>query len=336
MADQPGEQLLVLDELGGDLEDLGGVALGGDQGELAAEHAAEVDRVGLLLYGDHDHLRAPPGGVDDGRPVPHGATGELHLGGDGLAGGYINDPERTAAVFTTAPAHLGPVPGGRLYRTGDLARWTEAGELRFLGRKDNQVKVRGFGIELGEIESVLREVVGLRDIAALALGTGADARLVCYVGLDGAEVTTEAMAAHLRAKLPHYMQPAEIIVEDRLPRLPNGKVDRKALAARDVDWGTGTASEFTDPDEARVARVWSELLGLTRISSDLDFFSVGGHSLLATLLAARLSDAAGRSVRVAEIYGHRTLAEQVLTRISSDLDFFSVGGHSLLATLLAA
>ncbi|WAZ20745.1 amino acid adenylation domain-containing protein [Streptomyces cinnabarinus] len=248
----------------------------------------------------------------DGRPVPHGATGELHLGGDGLADGYINDPERTGAAFVPAPDRLGPVPGGRLYRTGDLARWTEDGELRFLGRKDNQVKVRGFRIELGEIESVLREVVGLRDIAALAVGGGADTRLVCWVGLDGAEVTTEAMAAHLRAKLPHYMQPAKIVVEERLPRLPNGKVDRKALAARPIDWGTDAATAFTgdDPDEASVARVWSELLGLSGISPDLDFFSVGGHSLLATLLAARLSDAAGRPVRVAEIYGHRTLAEQ--------------------------
>ncbi|WP_324784264.1 amino acid adenylation domain-containing protein [Streptomyces sp. H51] len=248
----------------------------------------------------------------DGRPVPYGATGELHLGGDGLADGYINDPERTAAVFTTAPPHLGPVPGGRLYRTGDLARWTEDGELRFLGRRDNQVKVRGFRIELGEIESVAREAVGPRDVAALAVRTGTDTRLVCYVGGDGAEVTAGAVAARLRARLPHYMQPAEIVIEDRLPRLPNGKVDRTALAARAADRGTGTAAAFTgdDPDEARVAQVWAELLGLGGISPDLDFFSVGGHSLLATLLAARLSDAAGRPVRVAEIHGHPTLAEQ--------------------------
>ncbi|MDL2080999.1 amino acid adenylation domain-containing protein [Streptomyces sp. GXMU-J15] len=246
---------------------------------------------------------------EDGKPVPHGAAGELCLGGDGLAGGYINDPGRTAAVFVPAPEVLGPVPGGRLYRTGDLARWTEDGELRFLGRRDNQVKVRGFRIELGEIESVLREVVGLRDVAALAVGSGPDTRLVCWVGLDGAEVTAGAMAAHLRGKLPHYMQPAKILVEERLPRLPNGKVDRKALAARAIDWGTAPAAALSG-DEADVARIWSELLGLTGISPDLDFFSVGGHSLLATLLAARLSDAAGRPVRVAEIHGHRTLAEQ--------------------------
>ncbi|MFE1556401.1 amino acid adenylation domain-containing protein [Streptomyces sp. NPDC058734] len=266
--------------------------------------------IGVPVHNTTAHLLDP-----FGRPVPLGATGELHLGGDGLAAGYINDPERTAASFTAAPAHLGEVPGGRLYRTGDLARWTEDGELCFLGRRDNQVKVRGFRIELGELEAALRGVVGLKDVAALAVRTDGDTRLVCYVGLEGDEVSVEAMGAHLRAKLPHYMQPARIVVEERLPRLPNGKVDRKALAARDVDWGRqsgdGTDGDvFDDPDEAEVAGIWSELLGLSRVSPGVDFFSVGGHSLLATLLAARLSDAAGRPVRVAEIYRHRTLAEQ--------------------------
>ncbi|MEV5593693.1 amino acid adenylation domain-containing protein [Streptomyces sp. NPDC052496] len=247
-----------------------------------------------------------------GRLVPQGATGELHLGGDGLAGGYINDPERTAAAFVPAPAPLAARTGGRLYRTGDLARWTEDGELRFLGRKDSQVKVRGFRIELGEIEAVLREAVGLRDVAALAVRTGGDTRLVCYVGLEGDAVTVETMSSHLRARLPHYMQPAKILVEDRLPRLPNGKVDRKELAARDIDWSLGTTTCLTgdDPDEAAVARVWTDLLGTAQLSSDLDFFSVGGHSLLANLLAARLSDTAGHPVRVAEVYEHRTLTEQ--------------------------
>ncbi|MFC5724219.1 amino acid adenylation domain-containing protein [Streptomyces gamaensis] len=247
-----------------------------------------------------------------GRLVPHGATGELHLGGDGLADGYTGDPERTAAAFVPAPAHLGPRAGTRLYRTGDLARWTEDGELRFLGRRDNQVKVRGFRIELGEIESVLREAAGLRDVAALAVRADGDTHLVCYVGRDGADLTAASLAGHLRDRLPHYMQPARIIVEDRLPQLPNGKVDRTALAARPVAWETGGAPDLTgdDPDEAAVARAWTELLGLTRLSRDLDFFSVGGHSLLANLLAARLSDAAGRTVRVAEIHEHRTLADQ--------------------------
>ncbi|WP_260618309.1 amino acid adenylation domain-containing protein [Streptomyces sp. WAC07149] len=266
--------------------------------------------IGVPVHNTTAHLLDPLG-----RPVPLGATGELHLGGDGLAAGYINDPERTAASFIPAPAHLGEVPGGRLYRTGDLARWTEDGELRFLGRRDNQVKVRGFRIELGELEAALRGVVGLKDVAALAVRTDGDTRLVCYVGLEGDNLTVEAMAAHLRAKLPHYMQPARIVVEERLPRLPNGKVDRGTLAARDVDWGRqpgdgADGDAFDDPDEAEVAGIWSELLGLSRVSPGVDFFSVGGHSLLATLLAARLSDAAGRPVRVAEIYRHRTLAEQ--------------------------
>ncbi|MEU2831520.1 amino acid adenylation domain-containing protein [Streptomyces lavendulae] len=246
-----------------------------------------------------------------GRLVPRGAVGELHLGGDGVAGGYINDPERTAAAFVPAPAHL---PPGTLYRTGDLARWTEDGELRFMGRRDNQVKVRGFRIELGEIESVLREVVGLRDVAVLAVRKDDDTRLVCYVGLEGGGPAVEEMGDHLRRKLPHYMQPSKIIVEERLPQLPNGKVDRKALAARDVDWTAtdGGDGGFTtdDPDEALVAGVWSDLLGVAHLAVDRDFFSIGGHSLLANLLAARLGDAAGRTVRVAEIYEHRTLESQ--------------------------
>ncbi|MFF3017379.1 amino acid adenylation domain-containing protein [Streptomyces sp. NPDC057939] len=246
-----------------------------------------------------------------GRLVPRGVVGELHLGGDGLAGGYINDPERTADVFVAAPP---PLPSGTLYRTGDLARWTEDGELRFMGRKDNQVKVRGFRIELGEIEAVLREAVGLKDVAALAVRTDGDTRLVCWVGLEGADVPVEAMADHLRRKLPHYMQPARILVEERLPQLPNGKVDRKALAARDVDRSgpAGDDRAFTtdDPDEAVVAAVWTDLLGVAQLGPDRDFFSVGGHSLLANLLAARLGDAAGRPVRVAEIYEHRTLTAQ--------------------------
>jgi amino acid adenylation domain-containing protein len=248
---------------------------------------------------------------DHGRLVPRGAVGELHLGGDGLAGGYINDPERTADVFVAAPAHLAAA-GDSLYRTGDLARWTEDGELCYLGRRDNQVKVRGFRIELGEIESVLREVVGLRDVAALTVRADGDTRLVCYVGSEGGAIGVEAMSSHLRAKLPHYMQPAKILVENTLPRLPNGKVDRSTLAVRDIEWEPAGAAALAgdDPDEVAVARVWSGLLGLSHISSHLDFFSVGGHSLLANLLAARLSESAGRTVRVAEIYEHRTLAEQ--------------------------
>ncbi|MFF2063345.1 amino acid adenylation domain-containing protein [Streptomyces sp. NPDC058200] len=244
-----------------------------------------------------------------GRLVPHGATGELHLGGDGVAGGYMNDAERTAEVFVPAPAQL---PAGILYRTGDLARWTDSGELRFMGRRDNQVKIRGFRIELGEIEAALRETVGLRDVAALPVRKDDDTLLVCYVGLEGDDIPVERISDHLRRTLPQYMQPAKIVVEDRLPQLPNGKVDRKTLAARQIDWGEAGSAGLTtgDPDEAAVARVWTDLLGLPRPGAGLDFFSVGGHSLLANLLAARLSDASGATVRVAEIYGNRTLADQ--------------------------
>ena len=245
-----------------------------------------------------------------GQLVPRGVPGEVYLGGEGVSAGYINDPERTDAAFVPAPPSL---PGaGRLYRTGDLARWTEDGELSCMGRKDNQVKIRGYRIELGEIESVLRALVGIGDVAALAVRHAGDLRLVAYVADPDGGLTEERAGDHLRGALPHYMQPARIVVEPRLPRLPNGKVDRKTLAARDVDWGE-TAAEgpaLTDPTEAEVGAVWTDLLGIACPRADLDFFSVGGHSLLANLLAARLTGLAGTQVRVAQVYENRTLAQQ--------------------------
>ncbi|WP_189192411.1 non-ribosomal peptide synthetase [Streptomyces albiflavescens] len=269
---------------------------------------AEQPTIGVPLPNTVAYVLDP-----EGRLVPRGAIGELHLGGAGLSSGYLNDPERTAAAFLPTPGHLTGAPVDTLYRTGDLVQWTESGELRFMGREDTQVKVRGFRIELGEIEAVLRETVGLRDVAALAVERADDTLLVCYVGLEGDPVTVDTMSERLRRKLPHYMQPAKIVVEDRLPRLPNGKVDRKALAARAVDWGPAEDDPGhlgDDADEAAVARVWSDLLGLSRLSPDLDFFSVGGHSLLATLLAARLSEESAATVRVADIHENRTLGAQ--------------------------
>ncbi|MEU1201700.1 amino acid adenylation domain-containing protein [Streptomyces sp. NPDC005813] len=272
----------------------------------------EQPTIGVPLPNTVAYVLDPEGGL-----VPRGAIGELHLGGAGLSSGYLDDPERTAAAFVPTPAHLTGAPVRTLYRTGDLVRWTETGELRFMGRADTQVKVRGFRIELGEIEAVLRQAVGLRDVAALAVRRGDDTLLVCYAGLEGDPVTVDDMSALLRRKLPHYMQPAKIVVEDRLPRLPNGKVDRKALAARTVDWGpardtapTGDGGTARDPEEAVVARVWGDLLGLSALSPDLDFFTVGGHSLLATLLAARLSDESTAVIRVADIHENRTLGAQ--------------------------
>ncbi|SDI32264.1 amino acid adenylation domain-containing protein [Actinokineospora alba] len=261
---------------------------------------ADVPTIGVPIHNTKAYLLDARGAL-----VPHGVVGELHLGGDGLSSGYINDAERTAAVFVDAPAVIGR---RTLYRTGDLARWTENGELFFMGRKDNQVKIRGYRIELGEIESVLREVEGVRDVAALAVRTGTDTRLVCYVGTGLAEA---AIGEHLRGRLPHYMQPAKIVIEPELPLLPNGKVDRKALAARTVDWGTAHLGESTlNAAQSEIAAVWSEVLGLDGIPADLDFFSIGGHSLLANLLAARLSERCAVGVRVSEIYEFRTVAAQ--------------------------
>ncbi|MFI0265158.1 amino acid adenylation domain-containing protein [Streptomyces luteogriseus] len=244
-----------------------------------------------------------------GQLVPHGAVGELHLAGAGVSRGYSGDPERTAEVFVPSPPGL---PAKTLYRTGDLARWTEGGELYFLGRRDHQVKVRGFRIELGEIESVVREAVGPRDVAVLAIGAENAARLVAYVARHGDEIDVGRIQSQLSRSLPQYMQVARIVLDDALPLLPNGKVDRKALTARPVDWTDADVGTLApdDVDQATVAEVWVRLLGLERIGPDLDFFSIGGHSLLATLLTARLGEAFGVTVKVGEIYEHRTPAAQ--------------------------
>ena len=265
-----------------------------------------------------------------GALVPHGVAGELYLGGAGLSSGYSNDEERTAAVFVAAPDGIG---AGTLYRTGDLARWTEDGELQFLGRKDNQVKIRGYRIELGEIEAVLREVDGLGDVAALAVRADEDTRLVCYCA---GTVDSGRIGAHLRRRLPYYMQPAKIVVADRLPLLPNGKVDRKTLVATPVDWGVRGTTALS-ADEARVAEVWTDLLGITGMAAELDFFSVGGHSLLANLLAARLSDRFAVAVRVSEVYEYRTLAEQTaLIRAKRELAPTAADADDVTARFAAA
>ncbi|WP_241968218.1 amino acid adenylation domain-containing protein [Streptomyces sp. ICBB 8177] len=268
---------------------------------------------------------------DAGRLVPYGVTGEIHLSGDGLAAGYSGDPERTAAAFIEPPAELAGT--GRLYRTGDLARWTPDGELDFLGRRDNQVKVRGYRIELGEIEAAARRLAGVDDVAAVVVRAGGEQRIVAYVADAHAGLAPDRVAAHLETQLPHYMRPARVVVEPRLPRLPNGKTDRKALGARPVDWGEAGAGELTDPFQVRIGAVWAELLGVAAPGPGLDFFSVGGHSLLANLLAARLTDLAGRPVRVAEVYAHRTIAEQA--RLLKDSPFEPGGtDRTVIGTVL--
>lgn len=211
------------------------------------------------------------------REVPPGARGELHIGGDGVARGYVGQPGRTAERFLPDP--FGP-PGRRLYRTGDLGRWRPDGTIEFLGRADRQAKIRGFRVEPGEVERQLGEHPGVRDVAV----EPRDQRLVAYV------VTEEdpaALRGWLRARLPEALVPAAYV---RLPRLPlnaNGKVDRLALPPPD-DPGPGTAAPARNDVERMLAATWSDVLGRQEIGVDDDFFALGGHSLLAARVAARV------------------------------------------------
>ncbi|HWM91847.1 MAG TPA: amino acid adenylation domain-containing protein [Thermoanaerobaculia bacterium] len=220
------------------------------------------------------------------RPAPIGAPGEVWLGGAGLARGYLHRPDLTAERFVPDPFQG---EGGRLYRTGDLARFRADGRLEFLGRIDHQVKVRGFRIELGEVEAALLACPGVTEAAVVAVGEGGDRRLVAWVaGEEKGE-----LRAVLAARLPIHMVPSSIGFVDALPRLPNGKVDRKALSGRTLPDG-GDREGFVEPgteDERRMAAIWAEVLGVPRegrVGLHDDFFRLGGHSLLATRIVARV------------------------------------------------
>ncbi|HVR95755.1 MAG TPA: amino acid adenylation domain-containing protein, partial [Thermoanaerobaculia bacterium] len=238
-------------------------------------------------------------------PVPPGAGGELCLGGAGLARGYLDRPDLTAERFVPDP--FAAEPGGRLYRTGDLARYRSDGrdgELEFLGRIDHQVKVRGFRVELGEIEAALTAHPGVGEAVVAALGEGAGRYLVAYLAGEAPPSAAE-LRDWLAARLPAFMVPSRFVALERLPRTPNGKVDRKALpapVASESDAGPRT------PMEERVATVWAEVLGHPPAGIHEDFFLAGGHSLAAVRVVARLREVAGAELPLTAVFQAPTVA----------------------------
>ncbi|HYH44686.1 MAG TPA: non-ribosomal peptide synthetase, partial [Thermoanaerobaculia bacterium] len=255
----------------------------------------------LAMYVTDRHLR----------PVPLGAPGELICGGAGVGRGYLADPRRTAESFVPDPFAAGP--GARAYRTGDLARWRADGQLEFLGRVDHQVKIRGFRIEPGEVEAVTRQHPGVRDCAVICReDTPGNRRLVAYVVAAGPEpVDLGDLRRAAREKLPDYMVPSAYVPLPELPRNAHGKVDRRALPAPDSDrplLGSAYVAPRTEVETA-LAAIWSDVLGLTRVGIEDDFFEVGGHSLLLTQVAARINDAFGVDVPLRELFQRSTIAE---------------------------
>jgi len=250
-----------------------------------------------------------------GEPAPLGHPGELVLGGDGLAWGYLNRPELTAERFLPDP--FGG-PGGRLYRTGDLVRRRADGALEFQGRIDHQVKIRGFRIELGEIETVLRNHPAVRE-CLVAVRREA---LVAWVILDPTDPSDprSAIAAWLREKLPDYMVPSAFVVLDAFPLTPNGKVDRKALPApKSVRSGEGDPTATPgDVVEELLAAIWAQVLERDRVGVHDDFFALGGHSLLAVQAVSRIRDVLGLEIPLRQLFEHPTVADLARAMRSAD------------------
>jgi amino acid adenylation domain-containing protein len=222
-------------------------------------------------------------------PVPVNIAGEIYIGGDGLARGYLNRPELTAERFVAHP--LLPNQSPRLYRTGDLGRFRANGEIEYLGRVDNQVKLRGLRIELGEIESVLASHATLREAVVIVTGEAEQQRLSAYVVIDGmAAPAAGELRRYLRTKLPEHMVPAGYWRVERLPLLPSGKINRAALPAS-LAIALREEAELVDPrneTETKLAEIWKELLQVEQAGIEQNFFELGGHSLLALQLTARI------------------------------------------------
>ena len=223
------------------------------------------------------------------QPVPIGVIGEVHIGGVGVARGYLDKPELTAERFLCDP--FSSCAGDRMYRTGDLARWLPDGNIEFLGRNDFQVKIRGFRVELGEIEAKLVACPGVREAAVVGLNEeSGDSRLVAYVVSDHQPNPAQLRDA-LQGQLPEHMIPSAFVVLASLPQTPNGKLDRQALPAPGVQ--AVVTRRFEAPRgelEQVLAKIWAELLGLERVGRHDQFFELGGHSLMVVSMVARLRE----------------------------------------------
>ncbi|MGW2515325.1 amino acid adenylation domain-containing protein, partial [Streptomyces scopuliridis] len=245
------------------------------------------------------------------RPVPRGVPGELYVAGAGLARGYANRPDRTAERFIADPFD----PSGRLFRTGDLVRWTSDGTLEHLGRADDQVKVRGFRIEPGEIEAALRRHPAISDAAIVVRddrqGT---ARLAGYVvPAEGHSVpAARELRDLIRQSLPDYMVPAAFVPIAALPLTSSGKLDRRSLPT--PDWAE--SAEYLAPrteTERALAAIWAEVLGTEQVGAEDDFFSLGGHSLLATRVISRIRTGLGAELTVRHLFEAPRLADLAAT-----------------------
>src|SRR5579864_1830515 len=244
------------------------------------------------------------------QPVPTGTVGELFIGGSGLARGYQNHPELTAEKFIPNP--FGDVYGERMYRTGDRARWHTDGNLEFMGRTDQQVKVRGNRIELTEIETVLRSYPQVEQAAVVARENGAHEKyLAAYVApRPQAQITVSELRSYLQQSLPRYMLPSTLLVLPALPLTSSGKLDRQALPV--PNHSNGMRRVPRTPEEDVLCEVLAEVLGLEHVSPEDNFFELGGNSLVAMRLVGRIRAVLGMDLRLLEVFNASTIAEMAM------------------------
>jgi amino acid adenylation domain-containing protein len=238
--------------------------------------------------------------------VPLGVLGELYIAGTGLAHGYWRHPDWTAERFLPNPH--GRAGGERMYRTGDLVRWRANGQLEYVGRADQQVKVRGYRIELEEIAAVLSGCEHVQENVVVVKDIGDDKRLVAYASArTGSEITEEQLREYLQKRLPRYMVPSHVMVLETLPKTPNGKVDRKALPDPERTIKTEIQKPRNEVEE-RIAAIWQEILGLPQVGVEEDFFVLGGHSLLATQIMARVEERFKVAIPLSKLFESPTIA----------------------------
>ncbi|MEU7581659.1 amino acid adenylation domain-containing protein [Streptomyces sp. NPDC041068] len=262
----------------------------------------------------------------DLRPVSEGETGELCVSGAGVARGYAGRPGETAAAFVQDP--FGP-PGTRMYRTGDLARREADGRIVFAGRADEQVKVRGFRVEPGEIEAALTSLPEVMDCVVVALDGPGGKRLVAYVvTAGGTALSPDVVRAHLATSLPDYMIPADVVSIDRLPLTPNGKIDRGRLP--EVRVRSTAAGESVSPTSHPIGDLVAQVLGLENVGAHEDFFDLGGTSLLAIQLLTRIRAVFGIELELSAMFTRPT-ADGLARLVDSHTDD---GGRESPGTLL--